>query len=94
MRKKAADLIAETLSEAGAKRLYGIVGDSLNGFTEALRRRGDPALLDVVTARQELAMPPHVEREQVTGFGLWLIRAVLDGRGEQIIDLAQIDLTR
>jgi len=53
-----------------------------------------PALLDVVTARQELAMPPHVEREQVTGFGLWLIRAVLDGRGEQIIDLAQTNLKR
>jgi pyruvate dehydrogenase (quinone) len=53
-----------------------------------------PALLDVVTARQELAMPPHVEREQVTGFGLWLIRAVLDGRGEQIIDLAQTNLNR
>jgi pyruvate dehydrogenase (quinone) len=53
-----------------------------------------PALLDVVTARQELAMPPHVEREQVTGFGLWLIRAVLDGRGDQIIDLAQTNLKR
>ena len=43
MRKKAADLIAETLSGAGVKRVYGIVGDSLNGFTEALRRRGDIA---------------------------------------------------
>jgi pyruvate dehydrogenase (quinone) len=52
------------------------------------------ALLDVVTARQELATPSHVEREQVTGFGLWLIRAVLDGRGEQIIDLAKTNLKR
>jgi len=53
-----------------------------------------PALLDVVTARQELAVPPHVEREQMTGFGLWLIRAVLDGRGQQIIDLAKTNLKR
>lgn len=30
-----ADLIAETLAQAGVKRVYGIVGDSLNGLTGA-----------------------------------------------------------
>ena len=34
-----ADLIAETLAQAGVKRIFGVVGDSLNGFTEALRKR-------------------------------------------------------
>ncbi|WP_221195423.1 ubiquinone-dependent pyruvate dehydrogenase [Luteibacter sp. Sphag1AF] len=34
-----ADLMAETLQEAGVKRIYGIVGDSLNAFTESLRQR-------------------------------------------------------
>src|ERR1700758_3927294 len=34
-----ADLIAETLAQAGVKRIFGIVGDSLNGLTEALRKR-------------------------------------------------------
>jgi pyruvate dehydrogenase (quinone) len=34
-----ADLIAETLAQAGVKRIYGVVGDSLNGLTEALRER-------------------------------------------------------
>src|ERR1700751_4521526 len=34
-----ADLIAETLIQAGVKRVYGVVGDSLNGLTEALRKR-------------------------------------------------------
>src|ERR1700709_1525983 len=34
-----ADLIAETLAQAGVKRIYGVVGDSLNGLTDALRRR-------------------------------------------------------
>jgi pyruvate dehydrogenase (quinone) len=67
--------------------------DLLAALREVLDHDG-PALLDVVTARQELAMPPHVERDQVAGFGLWLIRAVLDGRGEQIVDLAQTNLKR
>ncbi len=35
-----ADLIADTLAQTGVKRIYGVVGDSLNGLTEALRKRG------------------------------------------------------
>src|SRR5881396_2419183 len=35
-----ADQFAETLAAAGVKRIYGIVGDSLNGLTDSLRRQG------------------------------------------------------
>jgi thiamine pyrophosphate-dependent acetolactate synthase large subunit-like protein len=35
-----ADQFAETLVAAGVKRIYGIVGDSLNGLTDAMRRQG------------------------------------------------------
>ena len=31
------DLIADTLVASGIRRVYGIPGDSLNGFTDALR---------------------------------------------------------
>ena len=34
----AADYMAEVLHAAGVKRIYGVVGDSLNGFTDSLRR--------------------------------------------------------
>src|ERR1700684_1196194 len=40
MTETAAHYIAATLEEAGVKRIYGVVGDSLNGFTDALRQRG------------------------------------------------------
>jgi pyruvate dehydrogenase (quinone) len=40
MAKTVADQFAETLAVAGVKRIYGIVGDSLNGLTDALRRQG------------------------------------------------------
>jgi len=50
MAKTTADLMAETLHQAGVKRVYGVVGDSLNGFTDALRRRGD---IDWIHMRNE-----------------------------------------
>ena len=38
MSKTAADYMAQVLVQAGVERVYGVVGDSLNGFTDALRR--------------------------------------------------------
>ena len=40
MARTVADQFAETLAAAGVKRIYGLVGDSLNGLTDALRRQG------------------------------------------------------
>jgi thiamine pyrophosphate-dependent acetolactate synthase large subunit-like protein len=40
MTKTVADHFAATLVAAGVKRIYGIVGDSLNGLTDAIRRQG------------------------------------------------------
>src|SRR6201987_502165 len=39
MSRTAADYMAEALTKAGVQRIYGVVGDSLNGFTDSLRRR-------------------------------------------------------
>ena len=39
--QRAADLITDILYSAGVRRIYGVVGDSLNGITDAVRRRGD-----------------------------------------------------
>jgi pyruvate dehydrogenase (quinone) len=53
-----------------------------------------PALLDVVSARQELSMPPKIGVEQAVGFGMWLAKAVIDGRGTEIVDLVRTNLWR
>jgi pyruvate dehydrogenase (quinone) len=53
-----------------------------------------PALLDVVTARQELVMPPKTEFAQAAGFSLWMMKAVLNGRCNDVIDLARTNLLR
>src|SRR6516165_6235482 len=39
--QRVADLIVDVLYSAGVRRIYGIVGDSLNGITDAVRRCGD-----------------------------------------------------
>jgi pyruvate dehydrogenase (quinone) len=60
---------------------------------DALEHNG-PALVEVLVSRQELAMPPTISLEQMTGFSLFMLKAVLSGRGDEIIDLAKINLFR
>jgi pyruvate dehydrogenase (quinone) len=49
----------------------------------------DPTQLETaVTNTEELSMPPKIEAAQVKGFGLWTIKAVMNGRGDQLLDLA------
>jgi pyruvate dehydrogenase (quinone) len=62
-------------------------------IAQALKHDG-PALVEVLVARQELSMPPTISYEQVKGFGLFMLKAVLDGRGNEIIDLARVNLLR
>jgi len=53
-----------------------------------------PALVEVAVHRQELSMPPTITLEQATGFGLFMLKAVLSGRGDEIVDLAKVNLFR
>lgn len=60
---------------------------------QALKHDG-PALVEVVVSRQELAMPPAINAEQAKGFTLFMLKAVLSGRGDEVIDLAKVNLFR
>lgn len=53
-----------------------------------------PALIDVVVAKDELAMPPEIKLEQAKGFSLYMMRAIINGRGNEIIDLAKTNWIR
>jgi pyruvate dehydrogenase (quinone) len=59
----------------------------------ALAHEG-PVLVDVIVNRQELSMPPKIEFDQAKGFSLYMLKAVLNGRGNEIIDLAVTNLWR
>ena len=53
-----------------------------------------PALVDVVTARQELSIPPAITVEQAKGFSLYAIRTILAGRADELLDLVTTNVAR
>jgi pyruvate dehydrogenase (quinone) len=55
MTKKVADLLVDVLAEARVQRIYGVVGDSLNGITDSIRKRKSPEWI-------------HVRHEEVAAF--------------------------
>ena len=68
-------------------------GEVEAGIAVALRHDG-PVLVDAVVNRTELAMPPAVTLEMAKGFTLYVVRAVMSGRGDELIDLARTNLWR
>ena len=60
---------------------------------EALAHDG-PALVDAVVKRQELSMPPSIDRKQAQGFGLYAVKALMNGRGSELLELAKTNLFR
>ena len=60
---------------------------------KALQHDG-PALVDVIVNRQELSIPPSITAEQALGFSLYMAKAVLSGRGDEVIDLVKTNLFR
>jgi pyruvate dehydrogenase (quinone) len=63
------------------------------GVAEALAHQG-PVVVDAVVAREELAMPPAVTVEMAKGFSLYMLKAILSGRGDEIVELARTNLRR
>jgi pyruvate dehydrogenase (quinone) len=68
-------------------------GDVEEGIAESLALDG-PVLVDVVVNRTELAMPPSITVEMAKGFTLYMVKAILSGRGDEVIDLARTNLWR
>jgi pyruvate dehydrogenase (quinone) len=60
---------------------------------QALEHDG-PALVDIVSVRQELIMPPVTTFDEAKHFGVFTLRAVMDGRFKELVDLAATNLTR
>jgi pyruvate dehydrogenase (quinone) len=63
------------------------------GIADALAHDG-PVLVDAVVNRSELAMPPAVTAEMAKGFSLYMVKAVMSGRGDELVDLARTNLWR
>lgn len=64
----------------------------LPGAVKEFLAHDGPAVLDVVTERAELTIPPTISAEQVKGFSLYALRTVLSGKGSELVDLAKVNL--
>lgn len=62
-------------------------------LAEAMAHDG-PVLVDAVVNRMELAMPPKITAEMAKGFTLYMLKAVLNGRADEIVELARTNLRR
>jgi thiamine pyrophosphate-dependent acetolactate synthase large subunit-like protein len=75
--------------------LYGVrvedPADLKTAVTAAFTHDG-PALVEAVVNSTELSMPPTINLEQAVGFNLWALKAVLNGRGDEVVDLAVSNL--
>jgi pyruvate dehydrogenase (quinone) len=84
-------------SMAESMGIYGVrveaPGQLKSAIATAFAHDG-PAVIDVLTDRQELVMPPEIKLEQAKGFSLWMLKAVLNGQANEIVDVAKTALIR
>ena len=85
---------AKIAEGAGALGLTAETPDQVEPMIAQALKHDGPAVVEVLVARQELAMPPTIALEQAKGFGLFMLKAVLNGRGDEIVDLAKVNLFR
>jgi pyruvate dehydrogenase (quinone) len=83
---------AKMAEAAGILGLRAETPDQVRPMIEQALAHDGPVLLEAIVSRQELSMPPSITVDQVKGFSLFMIKAVLDGRGSEIIDLAKVNL--
>lgn len=65
--------------------------DIESGLRKALECSG-PALIDVVTDANALSMPPHITGDQVEGFGVSMMKLVLSGHVDEVVDTIEANL--
>jgi pyruvate dehydrogenase (quinone) len=85
---------AALAQSAGLLGLKAETGQDVRPMLQQAFKHDGPALVEVLVHRQELSMPPTITLEQATGFGLFMLKAVLSGRGDEIVDLAKVNLFR
>jgi len=85
---------AKIAEAAGILGLRAETPEQVKPMIEQALQHDGPVLLEAIVSRQELSMPPSITIDQVKGFSLFMIKAVLDGRGDEIVDLAKVNLRR
>jgi pyruvate dehydrogenase (quinone) len=92
----ATDLDNPSFAEiARAVGLHGVRIERPSELADGLRAALDhdgPVVVEVMTVRHELAIPPTITVDEATGFTLWATRSVLSGRGDEVLKVAKTNL--
>ena len=82
---------------AEAAGVFGIRVENPEDLEDAFKRafsHQGPAVIDVLVNRFELSMPPKITFKDALGFNIWMAKAVLNGRGNEVIELVKTNLLR
>jgi pyruvate dehydrogenase (quinone) len=85
---------AAIAAACGVKGIRVEKASDLDGAIQEAFAHDGPVLLDVITAKEELAMPPQIKMEQAKGFSLYMLRAIINGRGDEVVELAKTNWLR
>jgi pyruvate dehydrogenase (quinone) len=85
---------AALANSAGVLGLSARTADQVRPMLAQALAHPGPALVEVAVDRQELIIPPSIKAEMVKGYGLFLLKAVLSGRGDEVEELARVNWFR
>jgi pyruvate dehydrogenase (quinone) len=83
---------AQLAASAGLLGLSATRAADVRPMLQQVLAHPGPALLEVHVDHQEIVMPPSLSLDAVRGFGVFLVKTVLSGRGDELVDLARTNL--
>lgn len=78
----------------GVKGYKVTTSEQLDDTLKLALEYNGPVVIDVHTETQELSMPPKINLEQAKGFSLYMLKAILSGRGDEVKELVKANLFR
>ncbi len=85
---------ANIANACGIKGIHVSDPEALPGALAETVNYPGPVVLEVDTAKQELAMPPQIKMEHAKGFSLYMMKAIINGRGDEIVELSKTNWLR
>lgn len=85
---------AAVANAAGIKGIRVEKSEDVDAALKEAFAHDGPVVVDVVTAKQELSMPPTINLQEAKGFSLYMLKAILSGRGDEVVELAKTNWIR
>ena len=85
---------AKIAQACGLKGIHVSNPEKLPQAMAEMMEHSGPVVLEVDTAKQELAMPPQIKFEQAKGFSVYMMKALINGKGNEIVELSKTNWSR